>query len=407
MQFKTIHAVMYGAGNIGRGFIGMLFAQSGYRITFIDVAKPVVDALHTKKSYPVRVLDGDTHEDILVEHVDAIDGTDSEAVAQAIAGADVMATAVGANILKFIAPNIAAGLKLRYAKGGKPLNTIICENLIDANIVLKELILAHLNEEEQVWFAENVGLVEASIGRMVPVQTPEMQDGDPLRVCVERYGYLPVDRDAFRGELPQIRNMVPFSPFDFYIRRKLYVHNLGHATTAYLGLYTGREFIYESIDDADAYAIALNAMLESAEALSIKYGVSLADILRHIQDLLMRFTNRALKDTCARVGADLVRKLAPQDRLIGAAQLCREQGIVPAYICVGAAGAVYAYQKENGREQTQENAKEALAALSGLTNGSVHALILRYYALFAAGASLAEIRRMAQRLKSANSHDVV
>ena len=80
---------------------------------------------------------------------------------------------------------------------------------------------------------------------------------------------------------------------------------------------------------------------------------------------------------------------------------------MPAYICVGAAGGLFEYLKQNSIEQSQENAKEALAALSGLTNGSVHALILRYYALFAAGASLAEIRRMAQRLKSANSHDVV
>ena len=34
-------AIMYGAGNIGRGFIGALFAQSGYDVSFIDVAKPV------------------------------------------------------------------------------------------------------------------------------------------------------------------------------------------------------------------------------------------------------------------------------------------------------------------------------------------------------------------------------
>ena len=283
MLFQTRNAVMYGAGNIGRGFIGMLLSQSGYKVTFIDVAKPLVDALNLRGGYSVRILDAEAHEDVLVEDVDAIDGTDAEAVARAIAGADVMATAVGANILKFIAPTIAAGLKQRFARGGKPLNIIICENLIDANKVLEAMILEHLNEAEQTWFLENVGLVEASIGRMVPVQTKQMQDGDPLRVCVERYGYLPVDRDAFRGELPQIRNMVPFSPFDFYIRRKLFVHNMGHAITAYLGLYTGKEFIYESIDDADTTVIALNAMLESAEALSLKYGVPIADLRRAAQ----------------------------------------------------------------------------------------------------------------------------
>ena len=40
-----MNAVMYGGGNIGRGFIGALLSQSGYRVTFIDVAAPVVEHL--------------------------------------------------------------------------------------------------------------------------------------------------------------------------------------------------------------------------------------------------------------------------------------------------------------------------------------------------------------------------
>ena len=179
----------------------------------------------------MRILSDEGFTDESIEHVDAIDGNDATAVAMAIANADIMATAVGANILKFIVPNIANGLKQRFAQTSEPLNIIICENLMDANKVVEQMLKERMTEEEQRMMDARVGLVEASIGRMVPVQTPEMQDGDLLRVCVERYGYLPVDRDAFRGEIPAIANMVPFSPFDFYIRRKLYIHNMGHATT--------------------------------------------------------------------------------------------------------------------------------------------------------------------------------
>jgi mannitol-1-phosphate 5-dehydrogenase len=407
MLLHSKKAVMYGAGNIGRGFIGMLLSQSGYSVTFVDVAKPLVDALDQRGSYPVRILDADKHEDILVEDVAAIDGMDETVVAEAIANTDVMATAVGANILPRIAKSIALGLKLRMKRGGEPLNILICENLIDANIALSGWISEHLDETERAWMNANVGLVEASIGRMVPVQTPEMQENDPLRVCVERYGYLPVDRDAFRGELPEIRNMVPFSPFDFYIRRKLYVHNLGHAVTAFLGLYTEKAYIADAIDDPEIYIIALNAMLESAEALSLKYGVPVADILRHIQDLLLRFGNRSLGDTCQRVGADIARKLSPQDRLIGSARLCREQGIMPTFICVGAAGAVYAYLKENDCEQTNQNAKETLEQLASITDGELCALILRFYELFAQGCTTDDLRCEAQREKANNSHEVV
>jgi len=395
-------AIMYGAGNIGRGFIGALFSLSGYDVAFVDVAKPVVEALNARGSYPLRVLDGAGYEDITITRVSAIDGTDADAVARAIAGADVMATAVGANILKFIAPNIAAGLRLRFAQGGAPLNILICENLMDANKVLEGMIKQNLSEREQAWFDQNVGLVEASIGRMVPVQTEVMKAGDVLRGCVERYGFLPVDRDAFRGEIPQIRNMVPFSPFDFYIRRKLYIHNLGHATAAYLGLYTGKPLIADAIDEPEILFLAEGAMLESAEALSKKYGVALPEILRHISDLLARFANRSLGDTCARVGADPVRKLAASDRLIGSARLCLEQGVSPAYLCVGAAGAVHQYLKENAKEQTPEQAKAVLTQLSGVVDGeALQAQILAYYALFAAGESLGGIRRAAQRVKAA------
>ena len=404
---QTKKAIMYGAGNIGRGFIGALFSKSGYEVTFIDVAKPVVEALHQRGNYPVRILSDEGFTDEIIEHVDAIDGNDAAAVAVAIANADVMATAVGANILKFIVPNIANGLRQRFTQTDQPLNIIICENLMDANKVVEQMLKERMTAEEQRLLDARVGLVEASIGRMVPVQTPEMHDGDLLRVCVERYGYLPVDRDAFRGEIPAIKSMVPFSPFDFYIRRKLYIHNLGHATCAYLGLYRGKEFIFESIDDADVYAIALNAMLESADALSKKYGVPLDEVMHHIQDLLFRFTNRALKDTCARVGADIRRKLAPQDRLIGSATLCLEQGVYPAFLCIGAAGAVYESLKQNNMDQTRENAAETLRQLASLSQGTLFEQILDYYALFAAGEPVANIRRAAQKTKAKHNLDVV
>ena len=213
-------AVMYGGGNIGRGFIGLLFSQSGYDVTFIDVAEPVVDALNREKRYPVRYVSTDKKEDIFVEPVSAVNGNDAELAAQAIADADIMATAVGVRILKFIAPNIAAGIRLRMQKGGKPLDIIICENLIDADKLLDSLIREHLTEEEQRWFEKNIGLVEASIGRMVPVQTEEMKDGNLLRVCVERYGFLPVDKSAFKGPIPKIKNMVPYTPCGFSGERK-------------------------------------------------------------------------------------------------------------------------------------------------------------------------------------------
>ena len=401
-------AVMYGGGNIGRGFIGALLSQSGYEVTFIDVAEPVVNALQQNRRYPIRYVSSEGYEDVWIENVTAVNGNHAEAAANAIANCDIMATAVGARILKFIVPNIVAGLRKRWSERKDPLNIIICENLNDANKILEGMLKEQLTEQEQALFDETVGLVEASIGRMVPVQTEEMKDGEPMRVCVERYGFLPTDKAAFKNGVPDIRNMVPYEPFDFYIKRKLFVHNMGHATCAFLGGLLGLEYIYESIAIPEIRILAQNAMLESAMALSKKYGANLYDLQAHIYDLLFRFTNAALKDTCQRVGGDPARKLSPADRMIGSATLAQQMGITPAYIAVGTAAGVHRYIAEAGHTQTEEAARKVLAEVSGLdAETPLTAMILCYYDMIRTGCPLSQLCDKAEKLRHAGFGDIV
>ena len=402
-------AVMYGGGNIGRGFIGATLSQSGYEVTFIDVAEPVVRALQEKHCYPVRYVSGEGYEDVRIENVTAVNGNDTEAAAEAIAACDIMATAVGARILKFIVPNIVEGLRRRWSRTEAPLNIIICENLNDANKILEGMLKEQLSEEEKKLFDARVGLVEASIGRMVPVQTEEMKDGDPMRVCVERYGFLPVDKAAFKGAVPEIKNMVPFEPFDFFIKRKLFIHNMGHATCAYLGDLLGLTYIYEAIAVPEIRIIVQNAMLESALALSKRYGASLADLQLHITDLLGRFTNAALKDTCQRVGGDPARKLGPDDRLIGAAKLAMDQGVTPAYMAIGAAAGLRRYIAEmEGMEQSLDAASQVLTQVSKLPEeNGLRTLILENYQLLLNGESLHDLWPRAQKTACGRLRNVI
>jgi mannitol-1-phosphate 5-dehydrogenase len=394
-------AVMYGGGNIGRGFIGELLNRSGYETTFVNRRESIVKQFQQDGRYPVRHVTSGGYEDYIVDHVTSVSGDDMEAVAEAIADCDIMATAVGARVLESIVPNVVAGIRRRWEKGGAPLNIIICENLNDANRIFEGMLKAQLTEAEKTLFDESVGLVEASIGRMVPVQTDEMRDGEPLRVCVENYGFLPVDLDGFKGAVPQIENMVPFSPFDFYIKRKLFIHNMGHATCAYLGNYLGLTYIYESIAIPAVRVLVENAMLESAMALSGKYGVDFKSIHLHITDLLYRFTNAALKDTCERVGGDPARKLSPSDRMIGSSLTASEQGIKPVYISVGSAAGILRYIRESeGMEQNHETAESVLSEVSGIEKGSeLSSLILGFYDMLLQGCTLEELIKEADDVK--------
>lgn len=379
---------MYGGGNIGRGFIGALFSKSGFEVTFIDVSDKVVDTLNKDGRYPLRYVSSEGHTDEWIENVNAVNGNDTDAVANAIAECDIMATAVGARILPYIAPNIAKGIGRRKETSGRPLNILICENLMDADKVLRGLV-----EDNYDGDLSDVGFIETSIGRMVPVQTEEMQDGEPLRVCVEKYGFLPVDKSAFVGEIPEIKGMVPFSPFDYYIKRKLFLHNMGHAVCAYLGKLSGYEYISQAISDPEIYITVQNAMLDSARALSYEYGVDLNDILPHVNDLLYRFKNSALRDTCERVGADPVRKLGAKDRLIGASLLQQKHGIMPVYTAIGAAGALMCYDEvKNGND-----AKKALFDIAGLdADSELSELITSYYIMFKADADVIDVRIVAE-----------
>lgn len=334
--------VQYGAGNIGRGFIGQLFSQSGYAVEFIDVNMEIINALNKDKCYPVNIVSNDGNEEIIVKNVSGINGMDIDAVAGAIAGADIMATAVGVNILPRIINPLVAGIRRRMAEGNKkPFNIIICENLLDADKYLHGLIEEKLNAEEKEYFNTYIGLVEASIGRMVPVMTDEMRKGSILRVCVERYFELPVDKAAFKGDIPEIPHLYPFTPFEFYIKRKLFIHNMGHALTAYLGYLMKYDYIWQAIGDPCIKLIVSRAMNESAAALSKKFGTPLYDLQEHISDLLIRFGNKALGDTVMRVGRDTMRKLSSNDRLSGAYALCLEQGIDPVYISMGIAAGLF------------------------------------------------------------------
>ncbi len=109
---KALH---FGAGNIGRGFIGKLLADAGVELTFADVNQTVLDLLNSRKSYAVHVV-GEQERVENVNNVSAVN-SGSEAAVALIAEADLVTTAVGPQILGKIAGTIAKGLVLRHQQG--------------------------------------------------------------------------------------------------------------------------------------------------------------------------------------------------------------------------------------------------------------------------------------------------
>jgi len=322
-------AVHFGAGSIGRGFLGQLYWQSGYATVFVDVVDAVVDALNARGAYEIAIVD-EHAQTLTIDRVRAVHGRDLEAVAQAVAACDVASTAVGVGALGHVAAPLAAGLRLR-AESGEPLNIVVCENLLDAPAVLRERVLDPLDGDAAAYVREKVGFVGSVVSRMVPV----MSQDDLLRVAVEAYATLPVDATAFVGAPPVIEGMLPVSSIEAHEHRKLFCHNCGHALCAYAGYARGHTFIADAIADPAVRALVEAALAETGQALIAEHGFDPAEHQAHIDDLLRRFGNRALGDTVARVGRDPVRKLGRRDRLIGAALFCLDHDVDPRHVLEG------------------------------------------------------------------------
>lgn len=361
-------AVHFGAGNIGRGFLGPLYFGAGYATTFVDVDDALIAAMNTAGSYPLEIVDSDATTRETIGNARAVDARDANAVARAVAEADIVSTAVGAAVLPRIAPALARGIALRFASpGAAPLDIIVCENLLNAGPHLRELVRAALDPALHAALDARVGFVEASVGRMVPVRSAEERAADPLLARVEPYCRLPVDAEAFKGPVPAIAQLEPRPNFAGYVERKLFVHNLSHAATAYLGHLRGHTHIWEAIGDPAVCDAVTAATVESCEALARKHGLDRDELAAHAADLRERYGNRALGDQVARVAADPLRKLGPDDRLIGAARCALDQGVTPEAIAFAAAAAIrYDHPDDPGAATLQ--ARRRADGLSGVLN---------------------------------------
>lgn len=334
-------AVIFGAGNVGRGFLGQLFCESGYRVTFVDVVDDLIDALQCEGAYTLRMVTNQESREMRIGPVTAIHSGRQEAVCEAMAEASLAATAVGVRALPLVAPVVARAIARRASQGvNQPLNVIVCENLKGAAGVFHDMVAEHLDPQTIAYLERWVGFVNTVIGRMVPAVPEDVAAQDPSLVIVEPYKELPVERSGFVGEIPDVVGMQPRDNFGLYVARKLYIHNAGHAVLGYLGYQRGYELGYEALKDEGIAEILRGAMDESLAGIVAAYDALRDELEDHVRDLLERFANEVLADPVIRLARDPLRKLAPEDRLVGAARLAEEAGETPRHLAQGIAAAL-------------------------------------------------------------------
>lgn len=367
-------AVHFGAGNIGRGFVGLLLHRAGYELVFSDVAAPLVEAINAASAYTVHEV-GTGDADTVVTGFRAIDSAKSpDTVADEIATAEIVTTAVGPTVLRYVAPHILEGLRRREPTR-PPLSVMACENAIGATDLLHgEIRAAARNDwpelESRAIFANT------AVDRIVPAQPP----GQGVDVTVEPFFEWAIERPPFGDTAPDIPDAHFVDDLTPYIERKLFTVNTGHAATAYLGARAGFETIAEALADDTVAARVAAALEETSALLTVKHGLDPDDLRRYRETILERFRNRALADTVRRVGRQPLRKLSRHERFIGPAAEAAERGL-PTTALVAAIGAALEFVDAEDPQAVQmqerlreESAHEFVTTVTGLDE--VHPLFV-------------------------------
>ncbi|MHB9038381.1 MAG: mannitol dehydrogenase family protein [Armatimonadota bacterium] len=296
---------IFGAGNIGRGLIAEIVTSAGGRPVFIEAHLELLQALRAAKSYDIR-LTGQFSEIRTITGYDIVDANDTDSVIECLTCCEFAATAVGGENLPKIAPVIASAIHKR----SKPLNIIVCENWPHADEVMSKVLQVEGAVEGRYACAR------CSVERMV------RRADDSLDLLAESGQTLYVDGSAWLGDRPNIRGMSFVQDVDAYYARKIYTNNAGHALLGYLGTIYGCELLCDALETPNIRR-ALYDMLELAgQALVQRFGLDENAMRDHIYSLAThRYANRELADTVARVARGALRKLGPEERLVGLIRL--------------------------------------------------------------------------------------
>lgn len=299
--------LIYGAGAIGRGYLPRVFTPGEFEFYFVETNPTIREILNRQKSYTsYMTVDGEYK----VEKIPVLKCFDIGEELEQLKMVDGIFVAVGPR--NFLA--------LRNQFSGVDIPIICFEN--DSSL---PGLMRKATGNENVVF----GIPDVITSNSAP---PEFQAKDPLSIVTEN-GTCFVDQKA--NSIGGNCRYVDEEELQKQWLAKLYIHNTPHCVAAYLGGVLGVRYVHEAMSEPKVYGLVESVMLEMRQMLRQKYSLDDGFLDFYSRKELRRFRNVLLFDPVSRVGREPFRKLAPNERLIGAAQLCLSCGIVPTNLLTG------------------------------------------------------------------------
>lgn len=350
-------------------FLAEAFASGAFdRLVVAETNQSLVDGLRSAGgSYSINVAQEKRMEHRQVHGVEIYNPSladDRQNLFQAVAEASEMASALPSVATYDLggtaspAAVLAGGLRLKREQGGPGALLYAGENDLTAAAKLVAAINRHCPAGGLLACLDTViGKMSGTVTGQPLIESEGLTPfvpGAGLAFRVESFNRIrtgPVPRSGFQRQLTSFIECPDLPPF---AQAKLYGHNAAHALLGYRLEAEGHDFICEARSRPTIIEDVREAFFaESGKALRHKFSgldnlFTNAGFASHVNDLMQRMTNPFLHDTVKRVTRDPARKLAWNDRLIGAMRLALAQGIEPRRFAVGAGLALARWLRDAG-----------------------------------------------------------
>ncbi len=365
-------AVHFGAGSIGRGFIGDLLHDTGYEIILVDIDKNIVEQINKTNSYDLYIIE-ENYKKKTINNVKAVLLTDTERIAGEIAEAELVTVSVWVDNLPGVAIPLLEGLKKRFEKKSDRLNVLTCENAIHNGSILKNEVLKLDAAFTGDMLDKTAAFPDTAVDRMVLAS--ERNGVRSVDIGLEHE--LVIEKNKLADpEAEPVKGAVYTENMDKYIERKLFIINGGHAWAGYMGHICGFTTMQEVFEDKDFTSSVREVMQETASLIAQKYNFGIEELNNYIDFVINRFKTPGITDYISRVSRNPVRKLKAGERLTGPCVQCEERGLKNDRLTEGIAAAfLYDIPEDQQSAELQAHIKEhgigeSISFYTGIPAGS-------------------------------------
>lgn len=379
-------ALVFGAGKIGQGFIGELLHDDGYEIIFADVSDEVIEEINKNNCYSL-FLTNHNYEEKVINNVSALSLLkNQEEIIEAITQVDIIATSVMKTNLVSVAPILAEGLKKRLNEGLSRVLVMACENAIMGTDTLVSLMvdtgIVTMDQLKEIGAYPNTGVDRFVFGGVYNGKEGTAIS-DSHELAIERQKLDDPDSKPIAGA-EYVDNL------EAVLKRKIYLVNCWLAITSYIGHTHGYTMVDEALRDAAIQEKVKKAVLESAAGLEKKFGFSKDEMTHYINEMIIKryddYNQEGINDPIARVARQPIRKLSPDDRIMGPVYIASEYGLSTEHLLYGAA---YAFKYDNPEDEEavklqeyiqKDGIENTIERITELQKGSaMFNLVLDYY----------------------------